>query len=274
MTWLKYDDSWVRRPDILRLSDGAYRLHTCAMSHTMEQATDSVLDRRIVPMLSPTFERKQITELVRVGLWRPHPDGWFITDPLMLEQPTRAEVEAKHDVDAARVALFRARKANPQDPEEIARCVAWDAAAKESLRLAKADRARIRECSVGVTPVVAPGVTPNVQRPDPTRPDPETLRVSPGRGSGPALPEAPSVPTLDEDEDDVPDTPPRSLAELGVAPPPGHHRNGKRPAADEEDAQAHVRLLLDPRTGPELRRNAEAALRSMGLADLIPVSVH
>lgn len=275
MTWLKYDDRWCRRPDILALSDGAYRLHTCAMQHTMELDTDSLLSRRIVPMLSPTFDRRQVTELIRAGLWRTHPDGWFITDPLMLEQPTRAEVEAARAADTARVALFRARNAKPQDPATVAAAVAEDARAKAALRVARADRARIRACSPGVTPNVTPnvphGVTPNVQRPDPTRPDPETLRVSPGSGFGPALPDAPSDPLGDEVSEEPP-APPRTLAELGVLPPPGHRSNGKRPPADDAMAEQHVRLLADPQTGPELRRNAEAALRSMGLGDLIPVT--
>lgn len=275
MTWLKYDDRWCRRPDILALSDGAYRLHTCAMLHTMEHATDGVLSRRIVPMLSPTFDRRHVTELIRAGLWRTHPDGWFITDPLMLEQPTRAEVEAQRDADTARVALFRARKADPRDPAAISACEAEDARAKESLRLAKADRERVRACSpgvtVGVTPNVTANVTPNVQRPDPTRPDPETLRVSPGSGVGPALPDAPSAP-LGDGAVEEPPAPVRSLAELGVLPPPGHRSNGRKPPADEEVAQQHVRVLSDPKAGPELRRIAESSLRAMGMADLIPVT--
>ena len=102
---------------------------------------------------------------------------WIITDPVMDEQPTRAEVEAERAATKARVALSRATKGGDKAAIAIARKA--DEEAKEAVRAAKAGRTARPEAvpvTPGVTPSVTPGVTGYVTpavtlpRPDPTRP--------------------------------------------------------------------------------------------------------
>lgn len=259
MTWLKLSDDWANRPDILALSDGAFRLHVAAMSHCMRHLTDRLVARHVVPMLTPTHRPRLVTELVDAGLWAVQGDAWYVADAVMDEQPTRAEVDAQKAVDAARVELGRARKAD--DPERLSRAVERDREVRAALARIKAERRTGHtEHPADVTPNTTPHVTPNVHtnvtpnvrlpRPDPTRPGASTTLS----GAGGADATAPSA------------DPPRSFAERGLPRPPGHPGPaGLRRAADEELLDDCRRILTDPDSPAWLRSDAENRLVGLGV---------
>lgn len=222
MTWLKLSDDWSTRPDILALSDGAHRLHVAGMGHCMRHGTDRLIARHVAPMLTPTFQARLVTELVRTRLWVARRDGWYIADPVMDEQPSSAEVRAAREAESARVALFRARRSG--DQEAIAEAAARAEQTRDAVRRARAERTGqvgTENVTPGVTPDVTHDVTQDVHpdvrmsRPDPTRPgEPTALSGSVG-----------------DTGETIAAGPPRSLAELGVPPPPGRppvrrHRSG------------------------------------------------
>lgn len=266
MTWLKLGDDWYQRPVILTLSADARWLHVAGMGHTMRHLTDRVVAAHVVSMLAPGYRPRFVEELVSAGLWVPFPDpteGWWIADPMMSEQPTRAEVEAEREGTTARQELSRARnprKGERADPDAVARAERRVDAARQAIAEAKEAR-RVNGCrppwdvTPSVTGVVTRDVTSDTQResrrPDPTRPG-VTTSLS---GADVADAKAPPAPV-----------PPVSLAALGVPPPPGRPgRNGRLSRPSDEELLADCRRILsDPTSPPWLVAQTELQLTGLG----------
>lgn len=267
MTWLKLGDDWYQRPEILALSADARWLHVAGMGHTMRHLTDRIVAAHVVSMLAPGYRPRFVEELVAAGLWRPFPDpaqGWWIADPMMDEQPTRAEAEAEREGTTARQELSRARhprRGERVDPAAVARAERRVEAARQAIADAKEAKrlmgGRPPWEVVAVTPSVTGDVTRDVtsdsqresRRPDPTRPGATTSLSGAGGADG-------GAPTP---------VPPVSLAALGVPPPPGRPGRNGRAVAEDEETLANCRAILrDPDSPRWLVADAENQLAGLG----------
>lgn len=64
-------------PELLMLSDRAFRVWVRALPWSRERVTDGVVTTKAADFLS-SQDRAPIDELVEAGLWEPIPEGWYI----------------------------------------------------------------------------------------------------------------------------------------------------------------------------------------------------
>lgn len=121
MTWLRLDDRFYRRPDVLALSLPARWLHLSGMSLCMEYGTDRHVARHMALTLPEAHHPEALAELEAAGLWIADGAGWAIADPVMQEQPSAAEIEAQRAYSKARMAITRAKRdgASPETIEAL-----------------------------------------------------------------------------------------------------------------------------------------------------------
>lgn len=110
MPYLNLDDNFADHPKVDALSDGAFRLHVAGLCYCAKNTTDGVVDRRRVARLTSTYKRTQLSELMEVGLWMPHADGYAIHDYLDWNKP-KSWWDEKREKDAKRKAEWRASHA-------------------------------------------------------------------------------------------------------------------------------------------------------------------
>lgn len=106
MSWFKVDDSFASHPKCAALEAGpcfgeAVSLWTLAGSWSASQLTDGVVPIAQLRRLVPFAWEPAAAELVRVGLWELHADGFVFHDWLDY-QPSRAEVLAQRSQNAER----------------------------------------------------------------------------------------------------------------------------------------------------------------------------
>jgi len=74
--WVRLDDGFPEHPKILRLSDGAFRLHVTAMCWSARQLTDG----RIPALWVPRDRRVAVHELTAPELWERIDDDYLVHD--------------------------------------------------------------------------------------------------------------------------------------------------------------------------------------------------
>lgn len=97
MPFLLVDDGFDEHRKIEALSDRAYRLHHCGLTHCSRNLTDGLVSKTALRGISARLKStaKHVNELVAFGLWVEHPGHGFIIKNYLDWNPTRAEVEAK-----------------------------------------------------------------------------------------------------------------------------------------------------------------------------------
>ena len=121
MTWLKIDDGFTDNAKIEALSDRAFRLHVAGMCFCARTLSDGVIPEGRVPRLIPKVTKRMVEELVTVGVWLLHPQGYEIKDYL-LYNPSREEVERQRAEKAERQRKYRDKQRGaPRDASRDAR---------------------------------------------------------------------------------------------------------------------------------------------------------
>ena len=69
MPWANLDDQFPTHPKVLPLSDAAFRLHVSGVCYSAAHTTDGLIAAEAVPLLSPSFKRATLAELLRRGHW-------------------------------------------------------------------------------------------------------------------------------------------------------------------------------------------------------------
>ena len=118
MPWFKIDDKIHSHPKMRRAGLPAMGLWALAGSHCMDYLTDGVVEAWFVE--SWPNGKKLAAELIKVGLWDKHQDGWAFHDWAEY-QPTREKVlkeraealERMHRVRANKPRTFGVRSATP-----------------------------------------------------------------------------------------------------------------------------------------------------------------
>lgn len=91
MRWTWIGDAFTDRPEVLTLSDAAFRLHIEALVYCNRNGLDGALTRVALHRLGrPAAET--IAELVAVGLWEETENGWALD---WSDQETAAEVNER-----------------------------------------------------------------------------------------------------------------------------------------------------------------------------------
>lgn len=76
MTWTRLSDDFYDKPEILTLSDAAFRAHVTALVWCNKHTTDGYLPHRMQAVLSVPNEA--LTELQAAGLWLDLDTGWQV----------------------------------------------------------------------------------------------------------------------------------------------------------------------------------------------------
>ncbi len=120
MTWFKVDDRFHSHPKVLALRAGKYEETAIALwvkagAWCMSNLTDGAVPSYAVETLVRRNGAKAAAELVRVGLWEVDGDG-FRFRAWDEYQPSKSEVEAKRKKSADKVAGWRAKKRDGNQP--------------------------------------------------------------------------------------------------------------------------------------------------------------
>ena len=96
MPWANLDDRFHTHPKVIRLTDGAFRLHVSGICYCSLHLTDGVVEEDVVPVLIPRYRKTVLDELLAKGQWLKHPKGYEIHDYLQWNR-SRAQVEAERE---------------------------------------------------------------------------------------------------------------------------------------------------------------------------------
>lgn len=171
MSWFKVDDKLWGSPKWLAMRSGPRALWVTAGSYCMDQLTDGFVPGHVIPILGG--KDTDCVALVKAGLWEKDPNGYRFHD-WNDYQPSRESIMDRREVEAARKAAWRAKRAGQ--------------------RAASADGPEDvppgQDGDTGVRPAGVPSVSRS-SRPDPTRPDPtvpptEVHQGGAGGGDAPA----------------------------------------------------------------------------------------
>jgi hypothetical protein len=91
MTDARLPERWLMDRRVLLTSPGAWRLYTFGLMYSIANRNDGLLLAADLPLI-PSVDAGLADELVKVGLWTRHGDGWRITDYL-LTQSTKDELD-------------------------------------------------------------------------------------------------------------------------------------------------------------------------------------
>lgn len=101
MTWTRLSDNFADRPDVLSLSDAAFRAHVHALVWCNKQLTDGRVPERAVGLF--TTDPDVVSELVDVGMWTPEGTAyvldWSDQEPaerVLRGKEHRAEKQARY----------------------------------------------------------------------------------------------------------------------------------------------------------------------------------
>ncbi|MSW40985.1 MAG: hypothetical protein F2842_02110 [Actinobacteria bacterium] len=106
MTWTKLSDNFTDRPEVLGLSDSAFRLLVESLVWCNRLLTDGAVSAASLTSISRRGRMKVADELVAAGLWDEDEDGWTVVD-FHEDQPTREQVQARRAANNARVSRWR-----------------------------------------------------------------------------------------------------------------------------------------------------------------------
>ena len=114
MSWVKIDDKAWCHPKFMALSASAVRLWLFALCWCNQHEQDGLVPAAIVKVLGGS--KRDVTELVKCGLWEVSGPNWSIHDFLKY-QPSRAQRNAQREATRGRVAKHRNGDVTPlQDP--------------------------------------------------------------------------------------------------------------------------------------------------------------
>jgi hypothetical protein len=88
VTWVNLDDQMPEHPKIVKLSDGAFRLHISGIAYCNRYLTDGVIHADVVSRLMPRFRKTYLDELLastngtQPPLWLPRVESYEIRDYL------------------------------------------------------------------------------------------------------------------------------------------------------------------------------------------------
>lgn len=115
MPWVRLDDRFTSHRKVALLSDRAFRLHVSAICWSAENLTDGLIgDKELRVIAHVRGTKAAAKELEDAQLWERVPVGWQIHDYLTY-QPSREQVMADRDRNAARQQAFRDRKKDAKD---------------------------------------------------------------------------------------------------------------------------------------------------------------
>jgi hypothetical protein len=109
MTWTRLGDDFTDRPDVIGLSDAAFRAHVEALVWSNQQTTDGRLPggvRELRRILSIEDVAAAVTELTKAGLWEPAGDDYQLD---WSEQESAERFHERKAFNAARQANYRDR---------------------------------------------------------------------------------------------------------------------------------------------------------------------
>jgi hypothetical protein len=176
MTWFKVDDAFYDHPKSADLPDSAVALWTRAGSYCAKHLTDGVItDRRARKMCDNPDEA--IKALIEAEMWEPVEDGSYHFHDWDRYQPSREEVMAERDANAARQQAWRDRKKAERDARNAAATVNVPGESRRDNPVSNGARNALRnEASNGEhNASVTASVTGAPSRPDPSRPDPSVV---------------------------------------------------------------------------------------------------
>ena len=107
MAWFRVDDHLPTHPKWLSASKGARALWVTAGAWSAGQLLDGHVPASVLGMLGGT--RREVTELVGLGLWCEDPEGWRFHDWDQY-QPTRKDVVERRKRDAERLRKWREQR--------------------------------------------------------------------------------------------------------------------------------------------------------------------
>ena len=109
MTWFKVDDGFAFHSKTLAAGNAAVGMWVRAGSWSSQQLTDGFMPEAVVRQIGPISSAGR---LVDAGLWIPDGSGFQFHEWAGAgRNPTRAQVQAKREVDAKRLAKWREEQA-------------------------------------------------------------------------------------------------------------------------------------------------------------------
>ena len=108
MVWVKLDDGMPSRPEILDLSDAAFRLFVSGLCYIGKHLTDGAISAAAVLTLGVRQPKRAVSELIDAGLWQKTDTGYFVPDFLSYNL-SREVVERKRAETRDRVQRYRGR---------------------------------------------------------------------------------------------------------------------------------------------------------------------
>ena len=117
--WAKLDDSFFEHPKAVAVTPTARLLFLVSLAHSAKHLTDGVVAAGYLPTIraSAGASKRHVAELVKIGLWEDHPDGYFIHDWLDYNPPAE-RVLAKRAAAKLRMSELRlARKKQQKKPK-------------------------------------------------------------------------------------------------------------------------------------------------------------
>ena len=96
MPWANLDDQFPKHPKVVRLSNGAFRLHVSGICYAAQYLTDGLIEAESVPLLMPRYRKGLLDELLRKGRWIERGGDYEIHDYLDWNR-SREQVEAERE---------------------------------------------------------------------------------------------------------------------------------------------------------------------------------
>lgn len=106
MTWTRLSDDFADRPDVLSLSDAAFRAHVSALVWCNRQLTDGHVPTRAAGLVGASDE-SVVAELVDAGLWERVTEGYQVD---WADQEPAERVHERRAFNAEKQARYRSRK--------------------------------------------------------------------------------------------------------------------------------------------------------------------
>lgn len=107
MLYAQLSSTYYLRGGLIRAGEAAEILWVRAKAWSMDQETDGVIPREILPRLTPTRGQARVNALLREGEWVEVPSGWQFVD---WDQITTSQMEEKRASGRDRQARHRTRR--------------------------------------------------------------------------------------------------------------------------------------------------------------------
>jgi hypothetical protein len=88
-----FDDSFANHPKVIRLSDGAFRLHSSGILYCNHYRTDGIIRDVSISTLMPKYRPSYLSELISGRLWIPVADDEYEIHDFLDWNRSRAQIE-------------------------------------------------------------------------------------------------------------------------------------------------------------------------------------